>query len=113
MIRFIYIKVMVNDGMDFQNLYSYRSFIYLRYTLIAKKSGQIQAFLRKNHSYSKNKPQNLLNLIRIFLSIQNESGMHFELWPQVSDFARFLCGFALKWLGIMLKRFHPCQGEII
>ena len=22
--------------------------------------------------------------------------MHFELWPQFSDFARFLCAFALK-----------------
>ena len=24
--------------------------------------------------------------------------MHFELWPQFSDFARFLCAFALKLL---------------
>ena len=36
MVGFIYIKVMVNDGTDFQNLYSYRSFIYLRITLMAK-----------------------------------------------------------------------------
>ena len=34
--------------------------------------------------------------------------MHFELWPQFSDFARFLCAFALKSLLSMRK---PLLGD--
>ena len=38
LVGFIDITVMVYYGTDFQNVYSYRSFIYLRNTLMAKNS---------------------------------------------------------------------------
>ena len=38
--------------------------------------------------------------------------MHFELWPQFSDFARFLCAFALKYHCLLITTFTFCGPEI-
>ena len=60
-----------------------------------RAKSNLSIFAKKSISLEKQTPEPFKSHQNLPID-SNEGGMHFELWPQFSDFAQFLCAFVLK-----------------